>query len=203
MGSNAHSIQAWLPADPSQRSFRALPTGLLRTPCASAPEDLGSAAHQPRPAATLRISRPPTASATCRLCRPHWMSWARVPGGTCTSMNTSSKVWYHWPHGVPHGTTPLRSSKGADMLPAAAARSARSACAECHSRRPRPGLSAPLTLLLRRDTRRCLSVFDFSLSTALWDTGRTQCAKTDIQKSGHARNAGRRLAPRRLELHAL
>lgn len=66
--------------------------------------------------ATLRISRPPTDRATCRLCRPHWMSCARVPGGTCTSMNTSSRVWYHWPHGVPQGTTPLRSSNGADIL---------------------------------------------------------------------------------------
>lgn len=66
--------------------------------------------------ATLRISRPPTARATCRLCRPHWMSCARVPGGTWTSMNTSSRVWYHCPHGVPQGTTPLRSSKGADIL---------------------------------------------------------------------------------------
>lgn len=66
--------------------------------------------------ATLRISRPPTARATCRLCRPHWMSCARVPGGTWTSMNTSSRVWYHCPHGVPQGTTPLRSSNGADIL---------------------------------------------------------------------------------------
>lgn len=31
-------------------------------------------------------------------------------------MNTSSSVWYHCPHGVPHGTTPLRSSNGADIL---------------------------------------------------------------------------------------
>lgn len=66
--------------------------------------------------ATLRISRPPTDRATCRLCRPHWMSCARVPGGTWTSMNTSSRVWYHCPHGVPQGTTPLRSSNGADIL---------------------------------------------------------------------------------------
>lgn len=33
-----------------------------------------------------------------------------------TSMNTSSRVWYHCPHGVPQGTTPLRSSNGADIL---------------------------------------------------------------------------------------
>lgn len=51
----------------------------------------------------------------CRLCRLQLMSLARVPGGTKTSMNTSSRVWYQRPQGVSQGTTPLRSSKGADM----------------------------------------------------------------------------------------
>lgn len=48
------------------------------------------------------------------------------------------KVWYHWPHGVPHGATPLRSSNGADIAqspPEAAAWQA----SRVHARNPRLG----------------------------------------------------------------
>ena len=65
---------------------------------------------------TLIISSPLTRSSTSLDPKWHLTSLADVPWGTLTSMKTSSIVWYQEPQGVLQGTTPLLSSKCADML---------------------------------------------------------------------------------------
>lgn len=116
-------------------------------PRASPPSHRGGrrsrAAPRTGPARTCSTSWPLTESAMCRLCRLQRTSLARVPGGTRTSMNTSSKVWYQRPQGVPQGTTPLRSSKGADMEAGGPAPPGPEHCACTQPGRDRPPTGTP------------------------------------------------------------
>lgn len=65
---------------------------------------------------TLNISFPLTCNSMSLDAKRHLTSLADVPGGTLTSIKTSSIVWYQDPQGVLQGTTPLLSSKWTDIL---------------------------------------------------------------------------------------
>lgn len=118
-------------------------------------------------------------------------------------MNTSSRVWYHWPHGVPHGTTPLRSSNGADIVQSLPGRS-RTRRSRAHARNPtlrlRLGHSARVTAHAQERKLASRYSCSFFLLNGHLRHQQNPDERTETQKSSHATNNGTELEPVKPEL---